>query len=94
MAIDLVLNAFDAIIILGVAVPSAVMASRVKVPTLRTLGIMLSLFFILHGTYHLFGVLNAMYGGDLLGFLSDGLLEPLSYVVLLVFGVYLYRLGK
>ena len=94
MSLELVLNALDAALILGVSIPSAVMAARIKVPKLRTLGVLLASFLAIHGAYHLFGVLSATYGGDLLDFLPDGLLEPISYVVLMAFGVYLYRLGE
>ncbi|MBI3841224.1 MAG: hypothetical protein HY297_04635 [Thaumarchaeota archaeon] len=93
MALEMLLNAFDALLILGVSVPSVVMASRITIPRLRTLSILLSSFFVMHGLYHLLGVLSQTYGIEVLDFLSDGLLEPFSYLLLLIFGIYLYRFG-
>lgn len=87
----MLLNASDALLILGVSVPSAVVAMKIPVPRLRVLGLLLASFFVLHGLYHLMGALNEVYGIEVLDFLSDGLLEPVSYLVLIVFGVYLYR---
>ena len=87
----MLLNASDAVLILGVSVPAAVMATRIQVPRLRLLGIMLASFFALHGLYHLIGFLNEAYPMEVLDFLADGLLEPFSYLLLLVFGIYLYR---
>jgi len=94
MSLNFYLNLVDVVLILGVSVPSVVMAMRIKVSRLRTLGILLASFFVIHGIYHLTAVLSAVYGGGVLDFLSDGFVEPLSYLVLLVFGLRLYRLGE
>ena len=93
MDLELLLNATDAFLILGISIPALVIASRIKVPKLRTPGVILAAFFILHGLYHLLAFSSATFGGDILDFASDGFLEPVSYVVLLIFGIYLYRLG-
>ena len=93
MGIEMILNSIDAVVILGVSVPALMMATRVKVPRLRTLAILLASFFVLHGLYHFVGLLNNLYGLGLYDFLSDGFLEPLSYLLLVLFAVYLYRSG-
>jgi hypothetical protein len=94
MSLDLILNSFDAIVILGVSIPAILVARRINVPRLRLLGTLLALFLVIHGIYHLTAVLSAYYGGDTLDFLSDGFTEPISYLILLAFGVSLYRLGE
>ena len=94
MSLDFVLNSFDAIIILGVSIPAIFVARRIQVPKLRFLGTLLALFLAVHGVYHLIDVVGITYGGDLLDFLSDGFTEPLSYLILLLFGISLYRLGE
>ena len=94
MSLDFVLNLFDAVIILSVSIPAVLMATRIKVSVLRRLGVLLAAFFVVHGLYHLAAVVSAAYGGDALGFLSDGLMEPVSYLLLVVFGVTLYSLER
>lgn len=103
MSLDFWLNLFDAAIVLGVAVPALVMARRVRNPRLGSLGVLLAGFFIVHGAYHGLAVLSSAYetpangacacGTGALGFLSEGVAEPISYLVLLAFAVALYRLG-
>ena len=94
MSLDLILNSFDAVVILAISLPAVWMARNIQVPKLRLLGTLLALFLVVHGVYHLAAVLSAVYGGDLLDFLSDGFIEPVSYLILLAFGVSLYRLGE
>ena len=94
MSLDLILNAFDASIVIGVSVPAVLIARRIQVPKLRLLGTLLALFLVVHGIYHLVDAFSAYYGGDLLDFLSDGFTELISYVILLVFAISLYRLGE
>jgi len=94
LSLDLILNAFDAAIIIGISLPAVLIARRIQIPKLRLLGTLLALFLVVHGMYHLIDSLSAYYGGDLLDFLSDGFTEPISYLILLAFGVSLYRLGE
>ena len=94
MSLDLVLNSFDAVIILGISVPAIFVARKIQIPKLRFLGTFLALFLAVHGLYHLIDVIGITYGGDLLDFLSDGFTGPLSYLILLVFGISLYRLEE
>ena len=94
MDIEAILNSVDAFLILAVSIPALIMASRVKVPQLRKLAILLAGFFVLHGLYHFVGLLNDLYGVGIYDFLSDGLLEPVSYLFLVGFALYLYRTGS
>ena len=52
---------------------------------IRTLTIILTLFVVVHGLYHL---------AELLGYhmLGDGFLKPLSVVILIVFGIIMIRI--
>jgi hypothetical protein len=93
LSLEVVLNAFDAALIIGVAVPTLVMASRVKNLTLRRLTVLLSLFILVHGLYHLFSAVGAGLNIGLLTFLGDSLVEPTSYAVLLAFVIYYWRRG-
>ena len=88
------LNAFDAVVILGVAVPTTYVASKITLPKLRLLSVVLASFLVIHGIYHLSAVISETYGGATLDFLSDGTIEPLSFAVFLFFAVMLYRLGE
>jgi len=88
------LNAFDAAIILAIAVPTVYVATKVTLPKLRLLSIVLASFLVIHGLYHLSAVVSETYGGAALDFLSDGIIEPLSFAVFLFFAMMLYRLGE
>jgi hypothetical protein len=65
----------------GVGIVPLIISVRVKVRSLRILSLLLGLFAIAHGFYHL----SEAYGLD---FYSDVFLEPISVVFLLAFGVY------
>jgi hypothetical protein len=88
------LNAFDAVIILAISIPTTYVASKITLPKLRLLSVVLASFLVIHGIYHLSAAISETYGGATLAFLSDGLLEPLSFGVFLFFAVTLYRLGE
>ncbi len=81
---DLNFLAFVALSLAGI-VP-VLIAVRVKIPSLRILSLLLGLFAITHGLYHL----AEAYGVD---FLSDVILEPTSIVFLLAFGLYYSKKG-
>lgn len=83
MALDVtwLLNILAWIALLGVGVVPLIISFRVKVRSLRILSLLLGLFAITHGLYHL----SEAYGID---FLSDGILEPISVSFLLAFGFY------
>jgi hypothetical protein len=88
------LNAFDAVIILAISIPTVYVATKIRLPKLRLLSVVLASFLVIHGLYHLSAVISETYGGAALDFLSDGIIEPLSFAVFLFFAVTLYRLGE
>ena len=93
MSLGIDLGTFDAIIILAISIPALVMATRIKNPKLRALSMLLALFLIIHGVYHAAAVMGDYYGSDWLSFVSEGIIEPLSYLVMLVFAFRLLQLG-
>jgi hypothetical protein len=80
-------NAFDAVIILVIAVPTVYVSSKITLPKLRLLSMVLASFLVIHSIYHLSAVISETYGGATLAFLSDGLIEPLSFAAFLFFAV-------
>ncbi len=83
MTIDVtwLLNILAWAALFGVGIVPLIISFRVKVRSLRILSLLLGLFAITHGLYHL----SEAYGIDLL---SDGILEPISVTFLLAFGFY------
>ena len=83
MTIDVtwLLNLLAWIALFGVGIVPLVISVRVKVRSVRIISLLLGLFAMVHGLYHL----SEAYGMD---FYSDVILEPLSVVFLLAFGVY------
>lgn len=51
----------------------------------RTLMIALSVFALIHGSYHIFEVIG--YEN-----LAEGVVEPISYAILIIFGLYYLRI--
>ena len=94
MDAEAALNALDSVMIIGISVPSVLMATRITLPKIRTVSVLLASFLVIHGVYHLLSYLESTYSVGIFDFLSDGLAEPLSYLVLLAFAVLLYRLGS
>jgi hypothetical protein len=86
MSLEWTLNflAFASLCLVGL-VPLLI-SVRVKIPTLRIMSLLLGLFALTHGFYHL----AAAYGIE---FLSDVILEPSSVVFLLAFGLYYSKKG-
>ena len=63
-----------------------IMAVKVKVRSLRILSLLLGLFAVVHGFYHLaFGFQQ--------GFLADAVFEPISLVLLVSLGLYYSKIG-
>jgi len=89
--IELLLNLFDAVVIIGISVPTLYMATRVKQPKLRLLTILLASFLVVHGLYHGAAALGSLPGLDILGTASDLLIEPISWVIFFAFAVYFLR---
>jgi hypothetical protein len=76
--------AFAALFLVGI-VPLYI-ALSLKVRSIRVISLLLGLFAITHGLYHLFDA----YGQSTLG---DGVFEPISVGFLLCFGIYYSKKG-
>lgn len=83
MTIDInwLLNILAWVALFGVGIVPLIISFRVKIRSLRILSLMLGLFAIVHGLYHL----SEAYSMD---FYSDVILEPISVAFLLAFGIY------
>ncbi len=86
MTLEWTLNflAFASLCLVGL-VPILI-AFKVRIPSLRIVSLLLGLFAITHGLYHL----SEAFGFDLL---SDVIFEPSSVVFLLGFGLYYSKKG-
>jgi hypothetical protein len=81
MDINWLLNILAWIALFGVGIVPLIISFRVKVRSLRILSLLLGLFAIIHGLYHLSEVFS-------MDFFSDVILEPISVAFLLAFGIY------
>ena len=81
MTLDWLLNISVWIALLAVGAVPVLMAVRVGVRSLRILSVLLALFAITHGLYHLMSAYE-------FEFWADAVFEPVSVVFLLAFGVY------
>ena len=70
----------------GVAIVLFYIAFRSKVAPLRTLSLLLGLFAVAHGIYHLSFDISQSYLGEIV-------FEPMSVIFLLVFGLYYSKKG-
>jgi hypothetical protein len=75
------LNLLTWVAFFGVGIVPILIAIQVKALALRVLSVLLGLFAISHGLYHL----ALAYG---LYFIAEVILEPVSVVFLLAFGIY------
>ena len=75
------LNFLAWVALFGVGIVPLIISFRVKVRSLRIISLLLGLFAITHGLYHL----SEAYSMD---FFSDVILEPISVLFLLAFGIY------
>jgi hypothetical protein len=89
--VELLLNLFDAVIIIGIAVPTLYMAAKVKQPKLGMITILLASFLVVHGLYHGAAALGSLPGLDILGTASDLLIEPIGWIIFFAFAVYFLR---
>ncbi|MCS4539242.1 MAG: hypothetical protein HYU03_00925, partial [Thaumarchaeota archaeon] len=87
------LNLFNAILIIGVALPTMYMGAKIKLRALKIMYFLLPSFLLLHGLYHLFSFLEALSGNGLFGFLGEMIMEPLGYILLFAFAIYFARRG-
>jgi len=93
MDVSVLLNGFDAAIVLGVSIPTLFMATKISKQPLRTLSLLLASFLLVHGLYHIVEALATFLANDVLGELSDVAIEPAGWVLLFGFMVYYYRRG-
>ena len=82
------LNLFDAVIIIGVAIPSLYMATKIDQRQLRTLTSLLAAFLLFHGLYHLTYVLSDLTGVAAFETASELFFAPFGYLLFLVFAIY------
>ncbi|MDA4121969.1 MAG: hypothetical protein OK456_02165 [Thaumarchaeota archaeon] len=86
------LNLFDGIAIIGVALPTLFISTKIKMRTPKILFALLSGFLVLHGLYHLTYFIGDYTNSDAIAF-GDELIQPLSYVLLFGFVMYYARRG-
>ena len=86
MTLEFTLNFLAFAALVAVEVVPLFIATRVRISSLRALSLLLGLFAVFHGAYHLAEAFQV----DLL---ADLVLEPLSVVFLLTFGVYYSKKG-
>ena len=87
MALENSLNIINAALMFAAGVAPLYFALRVDNHKLRVLSILFATFLFLHGLYQLTGIPE----GDYAGFVSDIILEPISYIVLLIFAFFYSR---
>jgi Na+-transporting NADH:ubiquinone oxidoreductase subunit NqrB len=75
----------SSLFIFAAAVIPIYLTLRIKTKNLRTLMAILSSFIVVHGAFHITGTLG-------MSFLSESILEPISYMVLISFGIYYLNL--
>jgi hypothetical protein len=73
-------------IMVGAGIVPLVMAFRVKIRSLRILSLLLGLFAVVHGFYHLAS-------GFQQEFLAEAVFEPISLVLLVGLGAYYSKVG-
>ena len=73
-------------IMVAAGIVPLIMAFRVKVHSLRILSLLLGLFAVVHGFYHLAS-------GFQQEFLADGIFEPISLILLVGLGAYYSKIG-
>jgi len=88
---DFALNILDAVLIIGIAIPSLYMAFKVSQPKLRIATVLLAAFLLVHGLYHATSALGTLGGLGVLGTASDLFFEPFGYLLFLAFAVYFAR---
>ena len=87
MGFQFSLNALSAVFMFVGAIAPAYFALKVNNRSLRALSVLLSVFLVLHGAYHL----ASLFAGEFFGVISDQILEPLSWLTLVFFAIYYGR---
>ena len=86
MTVESSLNLLAFLALAAVGIVPLIIALRVKVPSLRNLSLLLGVFALAHGFYHLANACD-------FDILADSVLEPVSVVFLLAFGFYYSKKG-
>lgn len=81
MSIDTLLGLINAVALIGASIVPISLVFRAKIPSLRIFSLLLGLFALSHGLYHLLFTF-------VLGYLAREFLDTLSVVVLVIFAVY------
>lgn len=80
------LNIFNGILILSIGVIPAFLGVKTS-GNVRKLLIVLTLFTIIHGTYHLLDAMG-------LEFLADSVFRPISVGILIIFGLFAFKVTR
>ncbi len=91
---ELILNLLNGVLILGISFPSLYVAAKIEMRGLRAISILLASFLVVHGLYHLVAALAVYSGSGAYEVLSEAFVEPFSYLVLLGFALFLYRMRR
>ncbi len=84
MSLENSLNVFNALFMFVAAVGPVYFAFKVDNRRLRILSALFAGFLVLHGLYHLAGIPEE----EIANFVGDTVLEPFSYIVLLIFALF------
>jgi hypothetical protein len=87
------LNLFNAIILIGVSLPTLYIGAKVRIYPLKIISILLPSFLLLHGIFHLLLYMKVSQGSEFFGSIGNIVLEPLSYSFLLAFALYFAKRG-
>ena len=87
MGFEFSLNALSAVFMFVAAIAPAYFALKVNNRSLRALSVLLSIFLVLHGAYHLASVFEV----EFFEVIGDQILEPLSWLTLVFFAIYYSR---
>src|SRR5215472_14390689 len=79
--LEFLLNVIDAVMILTIGILTAYLITKIGQRKLRLLTLLLAGFLLIHGLYHLTAALGSYFDSDVLGTLSDVVVEPVSWLV-------------
>jgi len=87
MAIETILGLIDGISLVAASLVLLFLALKTNMPSLRILSLLLGLFALSHGLYHLFFTL-------VIGYTARAVLDSLSVIFLVTFAVYFTKKGS
>ena len=88
---ELIFNMMTFLLLLGVSIPTIYMGYRVKVTSLRTLMILLSMFLLVHGAYHFLDTFEALFATSAFETFNEFIVGPLNLTILLAFSIYFMK---